>query len=69
MKSLTTHEQFCLKYTARLVAAWGRTPRDRARQHFATLPEVQALGAAIGGGHTMIYAVTNLRRFAHIANG
>ena len=36
MKSLTTHEEFCLKNAAHFIAARGRTPRDRTRQQFAT---------------------------------
>ena len=44
MKPLTTHEEFCLKNAAHFVAARGRTPRDRTRQQFATLPEAQAFG-------------------------
>ena len=59
MKPLTTFEAFCLKNAAHFVAARGRTPRDRTRQQFATLPEAQAYGAAIGDGRTMIYAVMN----------
>ena len=68
MKHLTTHEEFCLKNAAHFVAARGRTPRDRTRQQFATLPEAQAFGAAIGDGRTMIYAVTTLGHSAHITN-
>jgi len=68
MKPLTTHEEFCLKNAAHFVAARGRTPRDRTRQQFATLPEAQAFGAAIGDGRTMIYAVTILGHSAHIIN-
>ena len=44
------------------------SPRDRTRQQFATLPEAQAFGAAIGDGRTMIYAVTDLGHSAHITN-
>ena len=68
MKALTTHEEFCLKNAAHFVAARGRTPRDRTRQTFATLPEAQAFGAAISDGRTMIYAVTSLGHSAHIIN-
>ncbi len=60
MKPLTTHEEFCLKNAAHFVAARGRTPATRTREQFATLPEAEAFGAAIGDGRTMIYAVTNL---------
>jgi len=60
MKPLTTHEEFCLKNAAHFVAARGRTPATRTREQFATLPEAQAFGTAIGDGRTMIYAV---RRF------
>jgi hypothetical protein len=59
MKPLTTHEEFCLKNAAHFVAA---------REQFATLPEAQAFGAAIGDGRTMIYAVTTLGHSAHITN-
>jgi hypothetical protein len=68
MKPLTTHEEFCLKYAAHFVAARGRTPATRTREQFATLPEAQAFGAAIGDGRTMIYAVTTLGHSAHITN-
>ncbi len=68
MKTLTTYEAFCLKNAARFVAARGRTPCTRTRQQFATLPEAQAYGAAIGDGRTMIYAVTPLGHSAHITN-
>ena len=68
MKTLTTHEEFCLKNVAHFVAARGRTPRDRTRQQFPTLPEAQAFGASIGDGRTMIYAVTILGHSAHITN-
>ena len=68
MKPLTTYEAFCLKNAAHFVAARGRTPRDRTRQQFATLPEAQAFGAAIGDDRTMIYAVTPLGHSAHIIN-
>ena len=68
MKHLTTHEKFCLKDAAHFAAARGRTPRDRTRQQFATLPEAQAYGATIGDGRTMIYAVTPLGHSAHITN-
>ena len=47
MKPLTTFEAFCLKNAAHFVADRRRTPRDRTRQQFATLPEAQAFGAAI----------------------
>jgi hypothetical protein len=68
MKPLTNHEEFCLKNAAHFVAARGRTPATRTREQFATLPEAQAFGAAIGDGRTMIYAVTNLGHSAHITN-
>ncbi len=68
MRSLTTHKEFCLKNAAHFVAARGRTPRDRTSQQFATLPEAQAIGAAISDGRTMIYAVTTLGHSAHITN-
>ena len=68
MKPQTTFETFCLKNAAHFVAARGRTPRDRTRQKFATLPEAQAFGAAIGDGRNMIYAVTTLGHSAHITN-
>jgi len=68
MKSLTTHEEFCLKNAAHFVAARGRTPGTRTREQFATLPEAQAYGTAIGDGRTMIYAVTTLGHSAHIIN-
>ena len=68
MKPLTSHEEFCLKNAAHFVAARGRTPRDRTRQQFATLPGARAFGASIGDGRTMIYAVTPLGHFAHITN-
>ena len=72
MKPLTTHEEFCLKNAAHFVAARGRTPATRTREKFATLPEAQAydatIGATIGDGHTMIYAVTSRGHFAHIIN-
>ena len=48
MKPLTTHEEFCLKNAAHFVAARGRTPATRTRAQFATLPEAQAFGAALG---------------------
>lgn len=67
-KPLTTHEEFCLKNAAHFVAARGRTPATRTREQFATLPEAQAFGAAIGDGCTMIYAVTGLGHSAHITN-
>ena len=68
MKPLKTFEAFCLKYAAHFVAARGRSPRDRTRQQFATLPEAQAFGVAIGDGRTMIYAVTTPGHSAHITN-
>ena len=68
MKPQTTHEEFCLKYAAHFVAARGRTPTTRTREQFATLPEAQTFGAAIGDGRTMIYAVTPLGLSAHITN-
>ena len=68
MKPLTTHEEFCLKNAARFVAARGRTPATRTREQFATLPEAQAYGTAMGDGRTMIYAVTSLGHSAHITN-
>jgi len=68
MKPLTTHEEFRLKNAARLVAARGRTPATRTRQQFATLPEAQAFGTAIGDGRTMICAVTTLGHSAHVTN-
>jgi hypothetical protein len=64
MKPLTTHEEFCLKSAAHVVAARGCTPGDRTWEQFATLPEAQAFGAAIGDGRTMIYAVTTLGQSA-----
>ena len=67
-KPLPTHEEFCLKHAAHFVAARGRTPASRTRQQFATLPEVQAFGAMIGDGHTMIYAVATLGHCVHITN-
>ena len=60
MKPLATLEEFCLKNAAHFVAARGRTPRDRTRAQFVTLPEAQAFGATIGDGRTMIYTVTAL---------
>ena len=66
MMPLTTHEEFCLKNAAHFVAARGRTPATRMRQHFATLPEAEAYGATIGDGRTMIFAVTTLGHSAHI---
>ncbi len=68
IKPLTNHEEFCLKNATHFVAARGRTPATRTREHFATLPEAQAFGAAIGDGRTMIYAVTILGLSAHITN-
>jgi len=68
MKPLTTHEELCLQNAAHFVAAKGRMPRDRTRQQFATLPEAQAYGAAIGDGRTMIDAVTTLGHSTHITN-
>ena len=68
MKPLTTHEEFCRKNAAHFVVARGRTPATRTREQFATLPEAQAFGAAIGDGRTMIYAVTSLGHSAHIIN-
>ena len=53
---------------AHFVAARGRTPATRTREQFATMPEAQAFGAAIGDGRTMIYAVTTLGHSAHITN-
>ncbi|MDT8854950.1 hypothetical protein RNZ50_07945 [Paracoccaceae bacterium Fryx2] len=67
-KPLTNHEEFCLKNAAHFVAARGRTPATRTRAQFATLPEAQAYGTAIGDGRTMIYAVTTLGLCAHITN-
>jgi hypothetical protein len=67
-EALTTYEEFCLKNAAHFVAARGRTPATRTREQFATLPEAQAFGAAIGDGRTMIYAVTTLGHSAHITN-
>jgi len=67
-KPLPTHEEFCLTNAANFVAARGRTPATRTREQFATLPEAQAFGAAIGDGRTMIYAVTTLGHSAHITN-
>ncbi len=67
-KPLTNHEEFCLKNAAHFVAARGRTPASRTREQFATLPEAQAFGTAIGDGRTMIYAVTDLGHSAHITN-
>ena len=68
MKPLTKHEEFCLTNAAHFVAARGRTPATRTREQFATLPEAQAFGAAIGDGRTMIYAVTTLRPSAYMTN-
>ena len=68
MKPLTSHEEFCLKNAAHFVAARGRMPATRTRAQFASLPEAQAFGAAIGDGRTMIYAVTTLGHSAHITN-
>ena len=68
LSPLTNHEEFCLKNAAQFVAARGRTPATRTREQFATLPEAQAFGAAIGDGRTMIYAVTTLGHSAHITN-
>jgi hypothetical protein len=68
LSPLTTHEEFCLTHAAHFVAARGRTPATRTREQFATLPEAQAFGAAIGDGRTMIYAVTTLGHSAHITN-
>ena len=67
-KRLTTHEEFCLKNAAHFVAARRRRPATRTRQQFATLPDAQAFGAAIGDGRTMIYAVTTLGHSAHTIN-
>jgi len=67
-KPLTTHEEFCLKNAAHFVAARGRTPSTRTREQFATLPEAQAYGTAIGDGRTMIYAVIILGHSAHVTN-
>ena len=50
------------------VLAAGLPPATRTREQFATLPEAQAFGAAIGDGRTMIYAVTTLGHSAHITN-
>lgn len=68
MKPLANHEEFCLKNATHFVAARGRTPATRTREQFAPLPEAQAIGAAIGDGRTMIYAVTDLGHSAHITN-
>ena len=68
MKPLTTHAEFCLKNAVHFVATRGRTPATRKRQQFATLPEAQAFGAAIGDGRTMIWAVTTLGHSACITN-
>jgi hypothetical protein len=68
MKPLTTDEEFCLQNAAHFAAARSRTPATRTREQFATLPEAQALGAAIGDGRTMIHAVTTLGHSAHITN-
>ncbi|TGD41692.1 hypothetical protein EEB11_17460 [Pseudotabrizicola sediminis] len=46
----------------------GPHARHSTRKQFATLPEAQAFGAAIGDGRTMIYAVTTLGHSAHITN-
>ena len=68
MKPVKTHEEFCLKNAAHFVPARGRTPATRTREQFATLPEAQAFGAAIGDGRTMIYVDTTLGLSAHITN-
>ena len=68
MKPLATHDEFCLANAARFVATRGRTPLDRTRQQFPTLPEAQAFAATIGDGRTMNYAVTALGHSAHITN-
>ena len=68
MQARNTHEEFCLTNAVHFVAVRGRTPSTRTRAQFATLPEAQAFGAAIGDGRTMIYAVTGLGHSAHITN-
>ena len=68
MKPLKTYEEFCLKNAVHFIATRGRTPATRTREQFATLPEAQAFGAAIGDGCTMIFAVTPLGHPAHITN-
>ena len=68
MKPVKTHEEVSLKNAAHFVAARGRTPATRTREQFATLPEAQAFGAAIGDGRTMIYVDTTLGLSAHITN-
>lgn len=68
VKPLTTYETFCFENAAHFVAARGRAPATRTRQQFATLPEAQAFGVAIGDRRTMIYAVTILGHAAHITN-
>ena len=68
MKNLTAHEELCLRTADHFVAVRGRTPSDRTREDFASLPEAQAYASAIGDGRTMIYAVTALGRSAHITN-
>lgn len=62
------HEEFCLAQATHFVAARGRTPTQRTRETFATLPEALIFAAGHGDGKTMIYAITALGNSAHITN-
>jgi hypothetical protein len=65
---MTAYEQHVLSQAAHFTAVRGRNPRERTRVQFATIEAAKAYAAGFGDGRTMIYAVTDGGRDAHICN-
>lgn len=67
-RPLNAHEQTCLDRAAYFTAVRGRSPRNRIRETFKSLDAARAFAATHADGKTMLYAVTEEGRFAHIEN-
>lgn len=68
MKFENAHEEFCFHNAAYFTAVRGMRPQTRTRIEFPHFDLACAYGEAIGDKKTMIYAVTDQGRFAHICN-
>jgi len=66
--NLNAHEQHCFDNAAHFVAVRGRIRSTRTRETFANFEDATKYGRTFADGKTMIYAVTEAGREAHIVN-
>lgn len=64
----TGYEAACLATADHFIACRGSKPATRIRARFDRIDQAEAFAASFGDSRTMIYAVTEEGRSAHIKN-